>query len=155
MSTFFYEPFYDIDRLITDVLAPRSQWAGDTGSRELQRASGEGAPRPFKPRMDLHEDAEKNIVTAFFELPGVKKDDVTLDAHNGRLTVTAETKSSEEHEEHGYAIRERRSGKYSRTLQLPQGIKDDDIKAHMENGVLTVTFPKSTPDQAPRRITVG
>lgn len=122
--------------------------------------------------MDLHEDAEKNIVTAFFELPGVKKDDVTLDAHNGRLTVTAETKSSDEHEEHGYAIRERRSGKYSRTLQLPQGIKvcafcspargtcswvykDDDIKAHMENGVLTVTFPKSTPDQAPRRITVG
>lgn len=73
--------------------------------------------------MDLHEDAEKNIVTAFFELPGVKKDDVTLDAHNGRLTVTAETKSSDEHEEHGYAIRERRSGKYSRTLQLPQGIK--------------------------------
>lgn len=73
--------------------------------------------------MDLHEDAEKNIVTAVFELPGTKKEDVALDVHNGRLTVSAETRSSDERAEHGYAIRERRSGKYSRTLQLPQGIE--------------------------------
>jgi hypothetical protein len=73
--------------------------------------------------MDLHEDPEKNVVTAVFELPGTRKEDVNLDVHNGRLTVSAESKTSEEHTEHGYAIRERRSGKYSRTLQLPQGIK--------------------------------
>lgn len=73
--------------------------------------------------MDLHEDSEKNLVTAVFELPGVKKEDVSLDVHNGRLTVAAESKISEEHQESGYAIRERRYGKYSRTLQLPQGVK--------------------------------
>jgi HSP20 family protein len=73
--------------------------------------------------MDLHEDSDENTVTATFELPGVKKEDVNLDVHNGRLTISGETKMSEEHEEGGYAVRERRFGKFSRTLQLPQGVK--------------------------------
>jgi HSP20 family protein len=73
--------------------------------------------------MDLHEDAEKNMVTATFEFPGVKKEDIQINLHNGRLTVSAETKQSEEYNENGYAVRERRYGKYSRTLELPQGIK--------------------------------
>lgn len=73
--------------------------------------------------MDLHEDTEKNLVTTTFEFPGASKDDVQIDFHNGKLTVSCETKRSEEHNESGYAIRERRFGKYSRTLQLPQGVK--------------------------------
>ena len=73
--------------------------------------------------MDLHEDSQKNLVTATFEFPGVSKDDIKIDYHNGKLTVSAETKQSEEHEENGYAVRERRYGKHSRTLQLPQGVK--------------------------------
>jgi len=72
--------------------------------------------------MDLHEDKGQNIVTATFEFPGVAKEDVNIDIHNGRLTVSVETKQSEAHEENGYAVRERRFGKFSRTLQLPQGV---------------------------------
>lgn len=75
------------------------------------------------PRMDLHEDVEKNAVTASFEFPGLKKEDVNIDFHNGRLTVSAESNTSSEKNEDGYAVRERRYGKFSRTLQLPQGIK--------------------------------
>lgn len=105
--------------------------------------------------MDLHEDAEKNVVTATFELPGLKKEDTSIDVHNGRLTVSAESKLSSEHNENGYAVRERRFGKFSRTLQLPQGLKEEEIKASMENGVLTVTFPKSTPELAPKKITIS
>lgn len=73
--------------------------------------------------MDLHEDSQQNLVTATFELPGVKKEDVHIDVNNNRLTVWAESKVSQEHEESGYAVRERRFGKYQRTLQLPTGIK--------------------------------
>ena len=73
--------------------------------------------------MDLHEDKEKNTVTAIFELPGVSKENVNIDIHHNRLTITAESKISSEHDENGYAVRERRYGKYSRTLQLPQGVK--------------------------------
>lgn len=72
--------------------------------------------------MDLHEDTEKNIVTATFELPGLNKEDVGIDVHDGRLVVTGESKISTEREEGGYAVRERRFGKFSRTLRLPQGV---------------------------------
>ena len=74
-------------------------------------------------RMDLHENKENNTVTATFEFPGVKKEDVGIEVVNGRLTVAAENKISEEHEDEGYAVRERRFGRYARTLQLPQGVK--------------------------------
>ena len=73
--------------------------------------------------MDLHEDAKNNVVTATFELPGLKKEDVQIDVHNGRLTITGESKVSEEHETDGYAVRERSFGEFSRTLRLPQNVK--------------------------------
>lgn len=77
--------------------------------------------------MDLHENSDANTVTATFEFPGLKKEDVSIDVHNGRMTVTGESKISSEHEQEGYAVRERRYGKFSRTLQLPQGVKVSDI----------------------------
>ncbi len=73
--------------------------------------------------MDLHENNDSNVVTATFEFPGVSRENVEIDVQNGKLSVSAETKQSSEHDEHGYAVRERRYGKYSRTLQLPQGVK--------------------------------
>jgi HSP20 family protein len=72
--------------------------------------------------MDLCENSDENTVTAMFELPGMKEN-VNIDVHNGRLTISGESKMSEDHEESGYAIQERRYGKFSHTLQLPQGIK--------------------------------
>jgi HSP20 family protein len=105
--------------------------------------------------MDLHENHETNSVTATFELPGLKKEDVNIDVHNNRLSISGESKVSEERDENGYVVRERRFGRFSRTLQLPQGIKNDEIKASMENGVLTVTFPKSAPEAQPKKIAIA
>lgn len=73
--------------------------------------------------MDLHENAATNTVTATFELPGLAKSDVQLDVHNGRLTIAAESRASAEHVESGYAVRERRFGRFARVLQLPEGVK--------------------------------
>ena len=72
--------------------------------------------------MDLHEDSEKNLVSATFELPGLVKENVHIDVHGNRLTVSAESKRSEEHDENGFAVCERHVGKFSRTLQLPFGV---------------------------------
>ena len=73
--------------------------------------------------MDIHEDAKTNTVTATFELPGLKKEDVNIDVHNNILTVSGESKVDENHDENGWAVRERRYGKFSRSVPLPQGIK--------------------------------
>lgn len=74
-------------------------------------------------RMDVHEDAQTNTVTATFELPGLKKEDVNIDVHNNILTVSGESKVDTNRDENGWAVRERRYGKFSRSIPLPQGIK--------------------------------
>ena len=73
--------------------------------------------------MDVHEDTEKNVVTATFEFPGFSNDDVQINFQNGKLTVSAETKKSEDHAETGYTLRERLHNKLSRTLLLPEGVR--------------------------------
>ncbi|KAG6868721.1 hypothetical protein C0993_011659 [Termitomyces sp. T159_Od127] len=122
-SVFYYEPYYDFEKLLEDAFGYHQANTGNQLQRRGAESSVASANRPLKPRMDLHEDSNSNIVTATFELPGLKKENVSIDVHNGRLTVSGESKSSTEHDEHGYAIRERKYGKFSRTLQLPQGVK--------------------------------
>jgi len=95
------------------------------------------------------------VCTASFELPGFRKEDIKIDVNNNLLTVSGQISSTMERDDRGYAIHERRFGKASRSVQLPQGIKYDDIKASMENGVLTVTFPKSAPESAPKKIDIS
>ena len=73
--------------------------------------------------MDLHEDMDKNLVTATFELPGLSKDKVSIDIHDGSLTVTGEISESTERDEHGYSVRERRSGRFTRSVKVPDGTK--------------------------------
>lgn len=147
-NVFFYEPFYDFERLFEEAFAARQAHAAASHPRVQPNSTpGQGAVRAFKPRyvtaspliframsgllisghcnirMDLHEDSEKNVVTAAFELPGVAKDAVQLDVHDGRLTVSAETTQGGELAEDGFAVRERRLGRFARTLQLPLGVK--------------------------------
>lgn len=153
MSVFYYDPFYDVERLINESFG---RIGNNNQSQALQRnGTNDDVQRAFRPRMDLHEDSAANTVTATFELPGIKKEDVQVDVRDGRLSVSAESKMSENYEKDGYAIRERRFGKMARTLQLPQGVKESDVKASMNDGILTVTFPKTTPEQAPKKITVA
>ncbi|KAJ7660788.1 small heat shock protein [Mycena polygramma] len=152
MSLFYYEPFADLERLVNDTFRTRSGDVNNNGNVS-QRQALEGDA--FRPRMDLHENTEQNTVTAMFELPGVKKEDVQIETLPGRLRVSAECKLSDEHDKDGYVVRERRFGKYARTLQLPQGVKEEEIKASMEHGVLTVTFPKATPELGPKKIQIA
>ncbi|KAJ3786562.1 HSP20-like chaperone [Lentinula aff. detonsa] len=156
MSLYFYEPSYHFDRVFDRLF--ESAFAQPTIDNQPSARSGDASnvvSRPVKPKMDLHEDANTNTVTATFELPGLKKEDIQIDIHDGRLTVSGESKISSERNEDGYAIRERRYGSFARALQLPRGVKDEEIKASMDNGVLTVTFPKSTKEVEPKKITIS
>ncbi|KAM6490568.1 HSP20-like chaperone [Amanita muscaria] len=120
-TTWFYEPFYELD-----FVSPTE--------RRIAGQGGDIAPRPIRPRMDLHENAQANKVTAITELPGVTKDQVNLEVQNGRLTVSGEVKKPEDFDE--------------------GSVTESDIKATMENGLLVLTFPKTTPEMAPKRINI-
>ncbi|KAI0071511.1 HSP20-like chaperone [Panus rudis PR-1116 ss-1] len=154
LSRFLYEPFFsldDFDRLFDEAFAARQ-----AGNSQVQRREQGGLRKnsALTPRMDLHVDDKTNAVTATFELPGLKKEDVNIEVLNGTLTVSGETKQESSRDENGYSIRERNYGKFSRSLRLPKGVKESDIKASLENGVLTVTFPKLSPEESPKKIKV-
>ncbi|WP_366933444.1 Hsp20/alpha crystallin family protein [Pseudoramibacter sp.] len=85
-----------------------------------------------------------NAYTVDVELPGYKKDDVSVRFENGTLTVTATKKDNkDEKDDKGqYVRRERYSGSCSRSFYVGEDIKKDDISAKMTDGVLTLTIPK-------------
>ncbi|KAG2364338.1 HSP20-like chaperone [Suillus spraguei] len=105
--------------------------------------------------MDLHENSETKAVTATFELPGMRQQDVNIEVHGNRLTISGESKFSENYDRSGCLVQERSYGKFSRTLQIPQGIKAEDVHAKMEHGLITVCFPKAGPDQQPQRVAIA
>ncbi|PPQ82601.1 hypothetical protein CVT25_007115 [Psilocybe cyanescens] len=154
MSIFYYEPFYDFERFLEDTSAPQTKSDG-TVQRRSKDGDIDSAIPSLRPRMDLHEDSKKNLVTATFELPGLKKEDVDIQVNNNRLTISGESKLSREKKEEGYIARERRSGKFSRTLQLPQGVEENQVNASLSDGLLTVTFPKAAKEHAPKKITIN
>jgi HSP20 family protein len=78
---------------------------------------------PPSRRLDIHHNDKANTVTATFDLPGMQKEDVTINIHNNILTVSGETKVTSDRNEEGFALRERRFGKFSRSMSLPQGVK--------------------------------
>ncbi|KAF8908689.1 hypothetical protein CPB85DRAFT_1435978 [Mucidula mucida] len=66
---------------------------------------------------------------------------------NGREKIFASTHKDEKE----YAIRERRYGRFERTIKVPKGVKDKEIKASLKDGVLSVTFPKAEETRASSR----
>ncbi|KZT66201.1 small heat shock protein [Daedalea quercina L-15889] len=155
LNTFFTEPFYsltDFDRLFDEAFNARTDRSLHNG-RQLQQR--DGSLRSLRPRMDLHEDTQQNLVTATFELPGISKENVSVDVHNGVLTVSGQSKVEENRNQNGYAVRERQFGQFSRSIPLPKELKEENIRASMENGLLTVTFPKTITDGAPKKITIS
>ena len=73
--------------------------------------------------MDLYENPDKNVVTATFELPGLTKDNVLIDIRDGNLAISGEVSQSSEQQEQGFAIKERKFGRFARNLKLPDGTK--------------------------------
>ena len=77
--------------------------------------------------------------------PGIKKEDINVHINDeGNLIIKMESKQEHKEEDKNtrYLRREFSYSKYEQTLILPDDVKKDDIKAHVENGVLTVELPR-------------
>ncbi|GAA0139501.1 chaperone [Lithospermum erythrorhizon] len=92
-------------------------------------------------RIDWKETPEAHMFKA--DLPGLKKEEVKVEVEEGRVLQLSGERSREHEEKNDKWHRmERSSGKFVRRFRLPEDAKIDQIKANMENGVLTVTVPK-------------
>ena len=122
-------------------------------SRFMNSLEGNGrTTQSWVPALDVWE-TEDALVYAF-DLPGVPEDGISVEVEDSMLTVSAERERTEEVSEERYHRFERRYGSFSRTVGLPQGIAEEQIKAVCHDGVLEISVPK--PAQAkPRKIQVG
>jgi HSP20 family protein len=95
------------------------------------------------PNIDVVESENEAVITA--ELPGVDRDDVDLSFENDTLILSGEKKAekTEEDKDKKYRLVERSYGSFRRAIPLPFKADADAIKAAFDNGVLTVTVPKS------------
>jgi HSP20 family protein len=97
--------------------------------------------RLWNPAVDVYED--KNDVFVKAELPGMKKEHIDVSLHDGVLSISGERKSEEKHEDAETYRSERFTGRFNRSITLPTLVKADQVKAHYQDGVLTVTLPKA------------
>ena len=84
------------------------------------------------------------------DLPGYKKEDIKISLYNGNLTIQAEhNETNEEKDARGNILRqERYSGTCSRTFYVGDGIRESDIHAGYENGILTLQIPSEQNKEA-------
>ena len=138
-----WEPFRELAALQNDM------------SRLMGTVFGEGngeRTRAWVPAVDVWE-TENEIVYAF-DLPGVPQDKISIEYEDGALTVSAERDREHKAEGDRFFRYERRFGTFSRTVGLPQGVKEDQIRADYRDGVLELHVAK--PEQAqPKRIPIG
>jgi HSP20 family protein len=97
------------------------------------------------PSMDISETEKEIEITA--ELPGLEEKDVQLNVADNTLTIRGEKRSEREEKDKDYHLVERTYGSFARSVELPAGVKIDDIKAEISKGVLKVVVPKPAPAQ--------
>ena len=85
------------------------------------------------------------------DMPGVKKEDINVTVEGARVAISAETKTEKEEKEGDKVIHtERFAASYQRTFELPVEVTEAGAEARFEDGVLTLTLQKRTPQTSKR-----
>ncbi|MDD2272198.1 MAG: Hsp20/alpha crystallin family protein [Desulfuromonadaceae bacterium] len=103
--------------------------------------------------VDMFEEGDDLVIKA--DIPGMKKDEISIDFADNVVTISGEKKTEERTERKDYYCVERSFGSFNRKLQLPVDIKIDKTRATFKDGVLEIRMPKSEEaKQKVRKITV-
>ena len=98
------------------------------------------ATEALHPKLDVSETENSYEIEA--HLPGMKKDEISVDVENGRLTISGERERKEEDSDRKFHRVESSYGSFTRTLQLPENADEENVKARYEDGVLHVSVNK-------------
>ena len=116
-----------LDRAFTGL------WGGTSGSEWMSDAT---FPSDWSPAIDVFQRGNDLVIRA--DVPGLSKDDVTVDIADDQLTIRGERRYDHEEERDGVFRSERSYGSFSRVVPLPQGAIADSAKATFNNGVLEI-----------------
>jgi HSP20 family protein len=107
-------------------------------------------PAPWTPNIEVFYLEGAIVVRA--ELPGLKKEEITVKIVKGALMIEGERKYEKEVPKKEYFTTERAYGTFYRRIPLPEDVKVDDIKATFKNGVLEVKIPMKLVPEVEKRI---
>lgn len=146
LSPFRGRGFYDVQSEVNRVF---DEMFGNVARRggSQQRQAAEWAPA-----VDVINRDGNLVVRA--EIPGARPEEVDVTVHDRVLTISGERKVEQEEERGGFLVRERRYGSFRRSIQLPEGVDEGDIKARFESGVLEVTLEGAAAVREPKRIQI-
>jgi HSP20 family protein len=89
------------------------------------------------------------------DVPGLKKEDITIEVNDDHLVISGERKHEEEEKKEGFFRTERTYGSFYRAVPLPEGVKPELAKATMKDGVLQVTMPIAKVEEKARKLVIG
>jgi HSP20 family protein len=115
---------------------------------------GGAGPRfsaPTYPAVNVWVNDEGQLITA--EMPGLKPEDISIDATADALSISGERKAPEVGKGADFHRQERSYGSFSRTIQLPFMVDPEGVQASFQNGVLLIRLPRAEADK-PKRIAV-
>jgi HSP20 family protein len=125
---------------------------GFQGNRDFLLGGTRGPIQSRFPLINGWVNDDGLIVTA--EIPGVEPDDIDISIIDESLTISGSRDDEELAENSQYVRRERPSGKFSRTIELPFQIDVDAVQAQFQNGLLRIELPR-IPEEKPRKIKVN
>ncbi len=135
----------DMNRLFDEVMGGGLPLTGG-------QAGQGGQGQIISAHMNVSETEHEIRVAA--ELPGVREEDIDVSLNDDVLTIRGEKKFERQDEKENFHFVERSFGTFQRSIRLPFPINPDQVQARFDNGVLTVTLPKSAQQERTRRIQV-
>ena len=137
-----------------DPLRDLAQWQNDVERLmgTFLRGTGTNGETRWAPPLDVWE-TENELVYAF-DLPGIPEDRISIEFEDGSLAVSAERERTEEVSQDRFYRFERRYGTFTRSIGLPPGVAEKDIRADYKDGVLELHVAKPKAPE-PRRIQIG
>jgi HSP20 family protein len=147
MALVRWEPFRELAALQNEMGRWMNQLGGGVGT-----PTGNGQSSTWLPAVDVWE-TESDLVLSF-DLPGVEEEKIAVEFDENVLTVTGERERKSVNTNDRFYSFERRFGQFSRSVTLPTGVKEDEIKADYRDGVLEIRVPKPE-EQKPKRIQIG
>mgnify|MGYP000105359697 CR=1 FL=1 len=155
MLTTFTDPFDSLFRLQRELEARlASDWLLGRGARAapLPGVGRGGAPAGAGAFPPINVFRQGHDFVALIEMPGVSKDDITLEAKEGTIRVSGR-KIVDYGDQFSVHRRERVAGSFDRTITLPVRIDPDGIKAECRDGILALFIPRAESDK-PRSIKI-
>jgi HSP20 family protein len=138
----------DLDELFGQLVGG----AAITGAVAAPLAFVADAPVDWVPAIETFQREGKLVVQA--DLPGLQADDVTVEIDDGVLTLSGERREEHEVDESGVRRTERRYGRFTRSIALPEGARTEEVQASFCNGVLEITVPLSQSSQQRRAVQI-